>query len=360
MSQHGGQFFEFAQRQGLSPQQALARVLDFSASINPNQPRYDLTLQPALWSHYPPQQAHDLRVAIAEKFQLATDHIRLTNGISSAILSLFAHLRPHTTLLFTPLYGEYQRAAAFYSQTTIELKRDFNQPDHQAWCLPDLPANSLVVFVNPSTPDGHYYAPHKLEKLIAHWRKQDCWVVMDESFLPFLGFEHDLSFRRYLKDWPKLIIMQSLTKYYACPGLRVGAVFAQPDWLKTWPQAAWPISYLDSQLLQQALQDPDFDNHNQAWLLSAKADLIQRLQSCTLLKKVMPGSANFVLVQTQQPAQQIAQALEDQQILVRACDSFGVELGQDHLRISVQTPTHHQRLIHAFNQLNQETPHAII
>ncbi|MBE0493952.1 MAG: aminotransferase class I/II-fold pyridoxal phosphate-dependent enzyme [Thiomicrospira sp.] len=360
MSQHGGQFFEFAQRQGLSPQQALARVLDFSASINPNQPHYDLNLQPALWTHYPPQQAHDLLVAIADKFQLATDHIRLTNGISSAILSLFAHLRPHTTLLFTPLYGEYQRAAAFYSQTTIELKRDVNQPDHQAWCLPDLPANSLVVFVNPSTPDGHYYAPHNLEKLIHYWRQQDCWVVVDESFLPFLGFDDHLSFRRYLKDWPKLIIMQSLTKYYACPGLRVGAVFAQPDLLKTWPQAAWPISYLDSQLLQQALEDPDFDNRNQAWLLSAKADLIQHLQSCALVKKVMPGSANFVLVQTQRPAQQIAQALENQQILVRACDSFSAGLDKNHLRISVQTPTQHQRLIHALNQLNQETPHAII
>lgn len=360
MTQHGGQFFEFAQRQGFSLQQALARVLDFSASINPNQPDYNLTLQPALWSHYPPQQSQGLRVAIAEKFQLAIDHIRLTNGISSAILSLFAHLRPHTTLLFTPLYGEYQRAATFYSQTTIELKRDINQPDHQAWCLPDLPANSLVVFVNPSTPDGHYYAPHKLEKLIAHWRKQDCWVVIDESFLPFLGFDHDISFRQFLADWPKLIIMQSLTKYYACPGLRVGAVFAQPDWLKTWPQASWPISYLDSQLLQQALEDPDFDKLNQAWLLSAKDDLIQRLQSCALVKKVIPGSANFVLVQTQRPAQQIAQALEDQQILVRACNSFAAGLGQDHLRISVQTSTHHQRLIQAFNQLNQETPHAII
>ena len=350
MSQHGGQFFEFAQRQGLSPQQALTKVLDFSASINPNQPGYDLTLQPALWSHYPPQQAQALLVAIADKFQLATDHIRLTNGISSAILSLFAHLRPHTTLLFTPLYGEYQRAAAFYSQTTIELKRDIQQPDDQAWCLPDLPANSLVVFVNPSTPDGHYYAPHKLEKLIHYWRKQDCWVVMDESFLPFLGFDDHLSFRQHLRDWPKLIIMQSLTKYYACPGLRVGAVFAQPALLKAWPEAAWPISYLDSQLLQQALQDPGFDAHNQAWLLSSKADLIQRLQSCALVKQVIPGTANFVLVQTRLPAQQIAHALENQQILVRTCDSFSAGLGQNHLRISVQTPSQHLRLVEALNK----------
>lgn len=360
MSQHGGQFFEFAQRQGLSHTQALSQVLDFSASINPNQPVMSLNLQLALWAHYPPQQAQNLTRLLADQFQLPADHIQLTNGISSAILNLFAHLRPHTTLLYTPLYGEYQRAAKLYSQNTIELNRALQQPDHQAWCYPDLPPNSLVVFVNPSTPDGHYYAPEKCTDLIRYWQQQDCWVLIDESFLPFIGFDEALSFKQWLHDWPKLIILQSLTKYYACPGLRVGAVFAQPAFLDTWPQPAWPISHLDTLLLQQALQDSRFDSHNQAWLFNAKADLVAQLQTCSLIKQVYPSSANFVLVQTHAPAKQIAQALENHQILVRPCDNFEAGLNTHHLRIAVKTPPQHQRLIHAFNILYQDIQHAII
>ncbi len=356
--EHGGQFFALAKLRGFSSQQALEQIIDLSASINPNQPRMTQDLSLSLLRHYPPQPADNLVNALINKFQLPSESIRLTNGISAAILSIFAHLRPDNTVLYTPLYGEYQRAAECYSRNLIEIKRDIQNPDNQAWLLEKVPANSLLVFVNPATPDGTYYSPMQLAPLLKQAREQNCWLLMDESFLPFLGFSENLSLRPLLANWPKLIILQSLTKYYACPGLRVGAVFAHRDFLNHWPQAAWPISSLDSDLLTQALQDNQFDQDNQAWLSGAQPDLIDRLNTSPLIKHCYPTQTNFVLVQTRRPAKQITQALQNANILLRPCDSFG--LGDDHIRIAVQTSATHQRLINALNNLTKEPNHAVI
>jgi len=344
MTEHGGQFFALAQQLGYSHQHALAQLIDLSASINPVKPLVEQRFNPDLLRHYPPLDPADLRDALAKKFALRASQICVTNGISSAILSLFAHFRPAHTVLYTPIYSEYQRAAAIYSQQTTEISRLDNPTGlHQP-----VPKNAWVVWVNPSTPDGQYYSPEQLAPLVAHWRAQDCWVLVDESFLPFIGFESSWSFRGLLEDWPRLVILQSLTKYYACPGVRIGAVFAQSDTLNQWPQPSWPISTRDSDYLIQALQDSDFDRRSQAWLSDAKMDLVNQLSPHPLIEQVYPTDANFVLVKTRQPARPLSLGLQQQGILVRACDSFG--LGECYLRIAVQTPAIHQRLIAGLNK----------
>jgi threonine-phosphate decarboxylase len=357
--EHGGQFFAHAQLRGLTPEQALHQLIDLSASINPNAPRFIANLNPALWRHYPALQDTPLLRTLADKFQLDACHIRLTNGISSAILALFAHLRPANTVLYTPIYSEYQRAAQIYSGQVIEIQRSLNAANQQA-CLTALLSqpvakNSLVVWVNPATPDGRYWTPNQLRPLLQHWRQQNCTVIIDESFLPFIGFDPALSLRSQLASWPKLIILQSLTKYYACPGLRIGAVFAQGDFLNAWPQPAWPISLFDSHILQQALADATFDADNLAWLSAARADLISQLQNSPRIKQIYPSQANFVLVQTRQAAKTICQALQNDNILLRSCDSFGLD--NDHIRIAVHTPAVHQRLIDALNRIKPKPAH---
>lgn len=44
--------------------------------------------------------------------------------------------------------------------------------------------NSLVIFVNPSTPDGKYYDFRRVDANLD--RKNSCTILIDESFLDFL------------------------------------------------------------------------------------------------------------------------------------------------------------------------------
>jgi threonine-phosphate decarboxylase len=345
MTAHGGQFFSAAQQLGWSTEQALDQLLDFSASLNPLQPDFDLNINPALLMHYPPEQANPLQQLLAEKLQLHTEQIRLTNGISAAIFDFFNWLRPKQTLLYSPLYGEYARAAKLFSPHTQLIRRDL---DTDSLLFPSqLNADSLVVLVNPATPDGRRYPRKQLIALLQHCQAHQAWLCIDESFLPFIGWQTEHSLRDQLAHYPKLIIFQSLTKYYGCAGIRIGAILAHPTQLENWPQATWPIATLDSLLMTQALQQANFDARTQAWLKQAKQDLITQLSDCRLIEKIYPSEANFILLKLHTPAQPLAEYLARQGLLIRACDNFG--FNQPHIRLAVKTPAAHQRLATALD-----------
>ncbi|MEA1989453.1 MAG: aminotransferase class I/II-fold pyridoxal phosphate-dependent enzyme, partial [Pseudomonadota bacterium] len=265
---HGGQLYAEAAKQGLTEQQALEKWIDFSASIPPWTFRPTAPLNELALQHYPDANHAELMHALQQRFQIAPEYISVCNGVSSAILNLFAYLRPKQTTLYAPIFGEYEKVAAAYGSQIQRINRlkDASLTPYSISDLAKIPVakNSLVIWVNPSTPDGQHTDLESMKPLLDLWKQQNCLVVLDESFLPFIGFDTKLSGRSLLETWPKLIILQSLTKYYACPGLRVGAVFAHPDFLSQWPQAHWPISIVDQKILLQRLNEPSLETQNQA------------------------------------------------------------------------------------------------
>ncbi|GKT11321.1 MAG: threonine-phosphate decarboxylase [Thiomicrorhabdus sp.] len=346
---HGGQVYQLLREHNAttSVKKGLESLIDFSASINPVMPQISwapINLQAQLMvGHYPDQQQVALKQAIAQKFQLEPNQITLTNGISSAIMSLFAKIRPDLTLLFTPIYSEYQRAASLHSQQTIEVP----QSDLPTFNFNTLTENSVIVLVNPNTPQGQYQSIESLEPLLRAAIVQNCWLLIDESFLPFISLASSASVRSLLESpqAKKWIVLQSLTKYYACPGVRIGALFAAPNALQSWQWPSWPISVLDEQFLLQALSDPDHDQKTQDSLNQERPTFIDALTRCRLISSVESGLANFVLVKTIIKAEQLVAYLAQSQILIRNCQSFG--LGEYHCRIAIKSKAQNQQLIQA-------------
>lgn len=358
--QHGGQIYQFLrQKYPLSSEiEAFDKILDFSASINPILPYIDWPLVNSVAQkvlvHYPDNTKFALKNALASQFALNPKQITLTNGISSAIMSLFSAFKPDTTLLLTPIYSEYSRAAHLYSLHTLEFdvkSLEDLQPAYYAPILKELTEHSVLVLVNPSTPLGLYFSPDALHELMAHLKQINCWVLIDESFLPFMGFACHLSFRHALSENPKMIILQSLTKYYACPGLRIGALFSAANALKNLPWASWPISVLDEQVLLQALQDKQHDERTRQFFNIEKPRFIEQLQACELIESVSVGSANFVLVQTLVSAKTLAKMLQEFNILIRDCENFG--LGDYSARIAIRSATENDCFIDALHQSAQ-------
>lgn len=380
--QHGGQIYQFARHQKLPPFSALTSVLDFSASINPMQPQVDWPViqknaQMAL-VHYPDSQQVALKSALAHRFQLDAEQITLTNGISSAIMSLFAEIQPDKTLLLTPIYSEYQRAAERYSQEVIEIDQSTVDSmmdsmshsmasskisaDHRATAnqtAPEVSAalrafnaltqHSILVLVNPNTPQGDYRSPAQLRHCLELAHQKQAWVLVDESFLPFIGFDDAYSVRAQLKIQPKLIVLQSLTKYYACPGARIGALFSAANTLESLAWPSWPVSVFDEHYLLQALADQKHDTRTQRFLTQARASFIEALLACDLVESVHPTSANFLLVTTVIKASELVEQLAHKNILIRDCDSFG--LGAYRCRIAIKSVNDNQSLITALQSI---------
>lgn len=352
--QHGGQLYAQAAKQGVTAEEALANWLDFSASIPPWQFSHSPHFNPLALLHYPDSSHRLLIDAIQTRFEVPPDSISICNGVSAAIHNLFAYLRPEHTVLYTPLFGEYETVARAFGSKIHPINRldktTFAPQSIKQLAQIPIPKNSVVVWVNPSTPDGHYTSLAALKPLLDVWRKQDCWVLLDESFLPFIGFEPGLSGRSLLGDWPRLIVLQSLTKFYACPGLRIGTVFAHPEFLAQWPQAHWPVSAVDQALLLQRMLEPGLTVQNVLLLTRLKSELIMGLNQALFVERVFPGRVNFVLVNTRIKASLIVQALAQNGILVRDCQSFG--LGDFTLRVAVKDEASQCRLLSAWANLH--------
>jgi len=328
---HGANIYKYAKQLGCASKE----ILDFSSNINSYHPKIKLTPTNDILVKYADASYSSLKKSIKKKYQISTKQIALYNGATSAIFELLKHLKEKKTYLYAPLYGEYEKASLDAKKKIIKINRFKNlykQPKK----------NSIVIFVNPSTPDGKYY---NLEKLFKIWEKQNCSVILDESFLEFEGLK---SFRAKIKSYKKLYIIQSFSKFYSCAGVRIGAIFSNKENIQKLQTPIWNLSSFDAEFLRQRLNDKKFDIKSKKLHLKNKRNLIKILKESQLFDKIYKSDSNFILTKSSD-AKRIFKQLLKNKILVRTCGSFDF-LGDKYLRFGVKDNVMHQELERKFTK----------
>ncbi|MCD6433561.1 MAG: aminotransferase class I/II-fold pyridoxal phosphate-dependent enzyme, partial [Sulfurimonas sp.] len=205
---HGANIYKYAKKLKCNSYE----IIDFSSNINFYNKTPNIRLTNWMLAKYADSSYKDLKRIVSQKYQIEENQIELYNGATSAISELLSQLKYKRVYLYSPLYGEYEKGIKKDSKI-IKINRFKN--------LYKKPKKgSTIIFVNPSTPDGKYY---DLEKLFSIWREQNCTIILDESFLEF---ENLKSLRNRIKTYKKLYIIQSFSKFYACAGVRIGAIFS--------------------------------------------------------------------------------------------------------------------------------------
>lgn len=323
MFKHGGDIYNFAKTLGIKP----SEVLDFSSNINPYKPCIKKDFNTIDISKYADPSFKELKKSLAKHFHAKAYELALYNGASSAIYE-FIRLHPSKTVcIYSPAYAEYKKACLLAEKKLVHIKRFQN--------LYELPVkNSLVIFVNPATPDGSFY---DLEKLFKLWKKQHCSVLIDESFLEFTPYSSAL---RFLKEYQNLVILKSLTKFYACAGVRLGILISHQQNLKTLQkhQALWQLSTYDTCYIQEALKD---SKHQKKSLLKNQQNLAlleKTLKDSGLFSKVYESKANYILCKLKNiDATSLQKRLAKQHILIRDCANFDT-LNKYYVRFAVKKP----------------------
>ena len=311
--QHGGDILSFAKKVGASPSQ----VIDLSSNINFVKPDVKVEFEIASYPNY-----NALENTLATHFQVTPQELELYNGGSTAIFSLIKTLKNKTCVLYTPAYLEYKKAASLFNKELIMIDRFTD-------LYADIPENSLVIFVNPSTPDGKLYDMERLFKL---WKQKNCIVLIDESFLEFTDAP---SMSRYIHEYDKLYILKSLTKFYACAGVRVGIIISHEKNIKMLKQhePLWKISAYDSAYIQAVLQEKSFAHHAKEENQKAKDFLKKILEEF----EVYDSDANFLLVKLEgMSAKEFQAKLEPSAIMIRDCSNFD-GLDERFVRIAVKS-----------------------
>jgi len=317
---HGGDIKAFASQIACS----VDEVIDLSSNINFLKPEINFDFNSLDISAYPVYDT--LYDSIGKLYNIESSQMELFNGGSSAIFSLFRFFNATTVNIYSPAYLEYKKAATTlnYNIELINRFTELHKEVHEA---------SLVVFVNPSTPEGSFYA---IEKLMDSWMSKNCTILIDESFLDFTNHKSTIE---YLEKYEKLYILKSMTKFYSSAGIRLGIIVSNSSnitKLKT-QEPLWKISQFDSHYIQQALKDDNFAQVSKAVNITNKEYLVHLMKDFKYTQHIIDSCANFILVQLKEiDAPTFQELLKPYKIMVRDCSNFDF-LDSSFIRIAVKS-----------------------
>lgn len=381
---HGGGLVWAAQVAQCTPQE----ILDFSASINPlGLPSSVLaTIQsPELLDQicrYPDPNYTQLKQAIALHHHISPDWILPGNGSAELLTWACRDLaRLKSVAVVVPAFGDYLRGLQSYNAQveTIDVgltrnlqTQDLAESESKVVSAQDptlkpvfggswgqLPEDSLIqlqqaersqglLLNNPHNPTGSLYQRSQLLGLLDRYEL----VVIDEAFMDFLPPAQSQSLIDVVEDYDNLVILRSLTKFYALAGLRIGYAITHPDRLSRWQtwRDPWSVNCLAEQAAIASLRDLEFQQKTWEWLPEARSHLYNGLQKIKGLEPLM-GAANFLLVKSARSVIELRNCLLQQhRILIRDCHSFQ-ELGDRYFRVCVKTPPDHEKLFAALHDI---------
>lgn len=332
--EHGGQIEKFALELGCN----VSEIIDLSSNINFVKPQINVDFNTLDISSYPTYDK--LYEKIASNYGVQCDEIELFNGGSSAIFSLFKHLALDSCTIYSPAYLEYKKASLNFGYK-LNLINRFENIDVE------VKKNSLVIFVNPSTPDGKYY---ELEELMKKWIENSCTILIDESFLDFCDKPSAIE---YLKTYDKLYILKSMTKFYSSAGIRVGTIVSTKENIEKLKEfePMWKLSQFDSIYLQNALEDRVFKGVSQKINEKNRIELESILKGSSFVEEISTSSANYILVKLKDiKAKEFQERLKPYKIMVRDCSNFDY-LDDRFVRVAVKSSNANDSLKRALKHI---------
>ncbi|WP_320034127.1 aminotransferase class I/II-fold pyridoxal phosphate-dependent enzyme [Halarcobacter sp.] len=332
--QHGGDIENFAKKANCK----VKDVIDLSSNINFLKPKLDIDFNTLDISSYP--NYDKLYKAISNHYNILKGEIELYNGGSSAIFKLFENLKLKHCTIYSPAYLEYKKAAQNFDYK-IDLINRFTD------IKKEVKKGSFVIFVNPSTPDAKCY---NIKKLLKSWIEKECTILIDESFLEFTDLE---SATKYIKEYDKLYILKSMTKFYSSAGIRVGTIVSSKKNIKKLKQKEpmWKISTFDMNYLIEVLKHKEFYKKAKIKNKENKELLASILKEYSFIKKVYKAEANYVLVELKNiDAKQLQEKLIPYKIMLRDCSNFDF-LDSSYVRIAVKNKASIKALKTAFDRI---------
>ena len=308
-------------------------------------------------SHYPDATNDDVLNAIADTYGMDKNQIIVGNGAAEL---LYAICRlPGYTGAFVPAPGfsEYKEAL---EASNIPVRDIFYRPweDDNGKPYFEVPYLALETFAaelkgqdgriivflgNPNNPDGTLLDKAHIRTVASMLKDANSLLVIDESFIDFVGNEplrdNDQSMRSLINEFDNIIVVHSFTKFYAVPGLRIGAAFGNEKLISQLHQyiPSWSVNTLAQAYTEAALNDVNYIKRTKQELNEERAFMYNALDAIEGIT-VYPPSANFMLFKVNHEgitANTINENLKRDNMIVRNCDSY-VGLNNQWVRIAIK------------------------
>jgi len=299
-------------------------------------------------NRYPDPYQRKIKQKLSQLNQISADNIFLGNGSDEVIdlaFRIFCEPGKDKVLTFSPTYGMYEVSANINDVELINLALNEDFQIDLETLKPYLNDKNLkIIFIcSPNNPTGN--SIKNIEYILENFNGI---VFIDEAYIDFSPEE---SFRNQIENYPNLIVSQTFSKAWGMASVRVGIAYASEEIIKFHNKTKPPynISQLNQNAIFDALNDENIKliQNNIKLILNEKKLLIQSLEQLSLVKKIFPSDANFILIEVEN-ADWIYQKLVDENVIVRNRNS----VIKNCLRITVGSPEENLKLIETLKSIN--------
>ena len=299
-------------------------------------------------NRYPDPQQRNLKAVLGGQKGLASQNILLGNGSDEVLDLLFrGFCEPGLDNIITlpPTYGMYQVLSGINAIENREvlLTRNF-EPDLSGIFQAIDGRTKLLFICSPNNPTGNRFSDEKIESLLLGFNGL---VIIDEAYVDFS--EHE-SWLAKLKQFPNLVVTQTLSKAFGMAGIRLGICYASEEIIGILNKIKPPynVNELTQQKALSRVSDRASVSSEVTRILEERATLLNALGSVDFVKKIYPTDANFILVKVDN-AEKRYQQLLDLNFVVRNRSSQ--PLCENTLRFTVGTSEENRKLIATLNTM---------
>lgn len=348
---HGGDIY--------SADSPLGYWLDFSANINPL--GLADSVKKAIMEHidglvhYPDPKGRALKQAIADCCGVPVESVVLGNGAAELFYVYFHAERPAEVLLPVPSFSEYERAAHcsgaairyFFLREEQSFHLDF------AELAEAVESCRTVVLGNPNNPTGELLSREAVEDFVSCAAEQGVDVIVDESFLDFRQDKHLYTVCDLTGKYANLLVISSMTKAFAIPGIRLGYAIAGKRMVSLLEahKDTWNVNSLAQAAGIAALSDTSYREQTLSYTGAAAEKMYRELRDFSRLMVYRP-TVNFVLINIEgygMTSEDLTAGMKHRGILVRDCSNYP-GLDNRFVRVAVRSSGENSIMLEALRE----------
>ncbi len=292
-------------------------------------------------ANYPEPDAESLKSKIAAFYNLDYNNVIVNNGSTESFYLLAQLFQRKESVIITPSFSEYEDACRIHNHklkfiSNSELNHDTKFESDMVW------------IGNPNNPDGKVISNDIILKFCTN--NPECSFIIDEAYAELC--KDYKSCIHLINEVSNLVVIRSLTKVFALPGIRLGYVLTNEHIQKQLQaiKIPWTVNSLAIEAGKHIMDNysqflPDINLFlNQSKQLQKQLSEIEELE-------IINSDCNYFLVKLKIGKSNILKdyLINNYGLLIRDASNFN-GLNDSYIRIAVQQETLNNKLVEAIKQ----------
>lgn len=330
-------------------------IIDFSSNVNPHiisdLGKYVLEGLEKSRS-YPDINYTNLRNNISDYIKVDSELIIPGNGATEIIYLLMKSIKRRLAIL-NPTFSEYGRGAKLNNLEIIyfHLKEENNFSIDLDEIQKNMDKFDSLFVCNPNNPNGKV---KDLNELLDLMIENDKLLIVDETFMEFVGEEEKYSLINKIEQTPNLFILKAVTKFFGMPGLRLGyGVTSNKQIIKNIYEykEPWTINSFAENLSNYLFKDKEYINGSKDYYINERKFMLEELRKISRLK-VYDTDTNFVLIKLDDDEANSLklELFEKYNILIRDASNF-IGLDKSYIRVAIKSHNDNKVLIESLRKI---------